>query len=394
MRKFLFTLSILSLYGLAYNLIHRFLIIYLRDVVKLDVVFIGTIFTLGAFIGMGISILSGFLADVIGRKYALMLFMSVLPITLLTLLLSPFSISLIVFSIILLYVSTYGTRAPARVLVSEIASLEKVGRRVGTYFSAVAVVSALGPIVGGYVIKTYNYEVLFSLSLLFAMVALSGALFLEETYARYPHRTNSRRGIGVFVRSLWKNIVKCFSNPYLRLYYLLFSLYLLAYEITIPYIPLYLKSIFQLNEFEIGSIFTLISFIVIPSYLLGGLLSDRLGSARAMVLVLTINALITPLLPFMNKLLFILLLAISNFIFSSHEAPETSFVVKVTTPEIRATATATASFIQSIITSPGPLIGGLIWSSLSPKANFWITSFIALASILMFGLPLLKSGNQ
>ena len=97
MRKFLFTLSILSLYGLAYNLIHRFLIIYLRDVVKLDVVFIGTIFTLGAFIGMGISILSGFLADVIGRKYALMLFMSVLPIALLTLLLPPFSIFLLLY---------------------------------------------------------------------------------------------------------------------------------------------------------------------------------------------------------------------------------------------------------------------------------------------------------
>ena len=180
------------------------------------------------------------------------------------------------------------------------------------------------------------------------------------------------------------------SNPYLRLYYLLFGLYLFAYEITIPYIPLYFKSIFQLNEFEIGSIFTLISFIVIPSYLLGGLLSDRMGSAKAMVLVLTINALITPLLPFMNKFLFILLLAISNFIFSSHEVPETSFVVKVTTPEIRATATATTSLIQSIMTSPGTLIGGLIWTSLSPKANFWITSLIALASILTFGLSLLK----
>ena len=154
--------------------------------------------------------------------------------------------------------------------------------------------------------------------------------------------------------------------------------------------PYTLNSVFQLDEFEIGFIFTLISFIVIPSYLLGGLLSDKIGPARAMVLVLTINALITPSLPFMSKLFFIILLALSSFIFSSHEAPETSFVVKVTTPEIRATATATASLIQSLITSPGPLIGGLIWSSLSPKANFWITSSIALTSIFTFGLSLLK----
>lgn len=324
MRKFLLALSILSLYGFAYSLIYRFLIIYLRDIAKLDVVFIGTIFTLGAFIGMGTSILSGFLADIIGRKYALISFMSVLPIALLALLISQSSIFLVVFGMILLYVSTHGTRAPARVLVSEMASLGKIGRRVGTYFSAIAVVSALGPIVGGYIIKTYNYEALFSLSLLFAMVALSGALFLEETYAMKSSIVGSHRSIVVFVRNLWGNIVKCGSNPYLRLYYLLFGLYLFAYEITIPYIPLYFKSIFQLDEFGIGSIFTLVSFIVIPSYLLGGLLSDRMGPTRAMVLVLTINALITPLLPFMNKLFFILLLAISNFIFSSHEAPETS----------------------------------------------------------------------
>ena len=242
MGKFLPALSILSLYGFAYSLIYRFLIIYLRDILKLDVVFIGTILTLGAFIGMGISILSGFLADVIGRKYALILFMSVFPIALLALLFSQFSIFLVVIGIVLLHVSTYGTRAPARVLVSEMASLEKMGKRVGTYFSAVAVVSALGPIVGGYIIKTYNYEALFSLSLLFAMVAISGALFLlEETYIRKPSRISNHRSIVVFVRNLWENIVRCGSNPYLRLYYLLFGLYLFAYEITIPYIPLYFK---------------------------------------------------------------------------------------------------------------------------------------------------------
>jgi len=103
MRKFLFTLFILSLYGFAYSLLYRFLIIYLRDIVKLDVVFIGTIFTLGSFIGMGISILSGFLADIIGRKYALILFMSVLPMALLALLISPFSTFSVVFGIVLLY---------------------------------------------------------------------------------------------------------------------------------------------------------------------------------------------------------------------------------------------------------------------------------------------------
>ncbi len=118
--------------------------------------------------------------------------MSILPIALLALLLLPFSIFLVVFGIVLLYVSTYGIRAPARVLVSELVSLEKIGRRVSTYFSTVSAVLALGPIVEGYIIKIYNYEVLFSLSLLFAMVALSGALFLlEEMYTREPSRISS-----------------------------------------------------------------------------------------------------------------------------------------------------------------------------------------------------------
>jgi len=232
MRRFLLVLSILSLYGFAYSLIYRFLIIYLRDIAKLDVVFIGTVFTLGAFIGMGVSILSGFLADIIGRKYALISFMSVLPIALLALLISQSSIFLVVFGVILLYVSTYGTRAPARVLVSEMASLGKIGRRVGTYFSAIAVVSALGPIVGGYIIKTYNYEVLFSLSLLFAMVTLSGALFLEETYAMKSSRVSSHRSIVVFVRNLWGNIVKCGLIP------------------TYAYITSYLACIYSLTRLQ------------------------------------------------------------------------------------------------------------------------------------------------
>ncbi len=167
-----------------------------------------------------------------------------------------------------------------------------------------------------------------------------------------------------------------------------------ATEITVPFIPLYCKQVLSFSEVEIGAMYTLAFLTSTAAYMVGGVLADKLGHAKAMFLSLALNTPIFLILPLAwSEFSFTAFWVVSSFVFSMHEAPETGFVVSVAPPELRATATAAAT-LQGISTSFGPLVGGPIWSIVNTQAQFIATATIAFIAIILFGAPLLGTQEK
>ena len=363
---------------------YYFLVIYLQEL-GIAITVIGVLLTIVSFIGMFFSIMGGVLADSIGRKKTLI---SLLPLAALaTLLLASANIILIYLAMILFSFSVHGVRAAARVFVSEKLPKTSLGKGLGIYYTIVSAATALAPTVGGLIVNSFGYKSLFIIASILAIVPPLILIKTKETL-EYSKPVNIK---SYFNELKKKTVLALTSNRLLLFYYLLFCLYLFATEITVPFIPLYCKKILRFNELEVGFMYTIVSIITTPSHGIGGFLADKVGYAKTLVLILALNITIFPILPLVNeKYLFTALWALSCFIFTAHEAPETSLVVTIASPELRATATATATMLQGLTSSLGPLVGGYIWATLSPKSSFLVTAVIAAMAVVLFGLPLLR----
>lgn len=372
-----------SFCAFSISLWYNFFVLFLKDIGFTEIQ-IGTLLFLISLSGFFFSVIGGVLADLTGRKKVLILTTFLLALVPLFLLMKNF---LGVLTAIVLYsFGSFGRRAAGRVLMGEKFPKEHLGKGMGMYFTLLSIVAAPASLVGGSLVEI-SYGILFLTASLLSFISLIPLLIVRETIKVRTGLTLRR-----FLKETREKIITSLSfSKALKYYYLLFCIYLFATELAVPFVPLYCSDIFGFDKIEIGLMYTLSSIISIGSFSLGGLIADKMGYVRTFVIALIINAILLGALPIApNKLTFMVLFIISSFIFSIHEAPEASFIISQVPEDLRATTTATATMLQGVSTSFGPLLGGWIWASLSPAASFFIIPVIGIGAILLFGLPLTK----
>jgi MFS transporter, Spinster family, sphingosine-1-phosphate transporter len=199
----------------------------------------------------------------------------------------------------------------------------------------------------------------------------------------------------------WKIAGDLFKKPTLILMFLQGFFGVFPWNVITSFIFLYL--IQERNYQESSILFTMAPAILIMAagYPLGGAIGDTLfkRTPRGRLIICTFGVLagavlltITLNIPLADQLLFGIMLAATALFIPFASANVVSTVYDVTVPEVRSTAFAIQSFIESIGSALAPLIAGIIADAFSLKVSIlWICAgtwllcsiFFALATILV-----------
>lgn len=364
-----------SLYAFSIMLWHNFLSLYLSSFLKIEEVsFLLSVLMSG---GMLSIVLGGLLADSFGRKPAIVIAIVGVAVATVTL---GFSKSFIVlaFASLVFSLCSQSLRTIIRIFVAEKLPEEVRGRGLGVVLMITALVGAIAPAVGGYLMKVHEFTFVFTLSAGIAIASLIPLLLVKET--------TSRRGFRLVVvvepiRALISTLR--FGGP-LLLYYASWCVYSFGTDMVIPYISLFANTVLGLSLEEVGFMFTLSSILSIPSYYVGGVLADKLGCKSTLIISLSLNALLLTLMAHSpGKVIAVTLWALASFIFMAHEAAEVTLLVRLAPPEARSTAMSVLTTLISLVTIPSPLLGGMLWSLIGPRNVYLVMLLLTTIALLL-----------
>ena len=364
-----------SLYVLSTMLWYNFLSLYLSSFFEVEEV--GLLLSILTGGGMLSIILGGLLADSLGRRPAIAIAIIGVAVATVTL---GFSRSFMVLTLAILVFSlcSQSLRAIIRVFVAEKLPEEVRGRGLGVILTIVALVGAIAPTVGGYLIETHGFTFTLLLSATITITSLIPLLSVRETASRRGFRlVVVAEPFRALISTLW------FRSP-LLVYYVSWCVYSFGTDMVIPYVSLFANTVLGFSVEEVGFMFTLALTLSIPSYYVGGILADRLGYRLALILSLGLNALLLTLMAYSsNKIMAITLWALASFIFMAHEATEVALLVRLAPPEARSTAMSALATLISLTTIPSPLVGGILWSLIGPRNVYLAMLLLATIALLL-----------
>jgi MFS family permease len=371
-----------SLYMLSIMLWYNFLSLYLGSFFEVEEVgLLLSILTAG---GMLSIILGGLLADSLGRRPAIAIAIIGVAVAAVAL---GFSRSFMVLALAILVFGLcfQSLRTIIRVFVAEKLPEEVRGRGLGVTLTVIALVGAIAPTIGGYLINVHGFTFVFGLSAVIAIASLTPLLLVRETASRRRLRP------GVVVEPFRALISTLGFRSPLLVYYISWCVYSFGTEMVTPYVSLFANTVLGLSVEEVGFMFTLALILTIPSYYVGGVLADRLGYRLAFILSLGLNALLLTLMAYSSdKAMAITLWALANFAFMAHEAVEAALIVKLAPPEARSTAMSALAAIISLTTIPSPLIGGMLWSLIGPRNVYLAMLLLATIALLLLSTITIK----
>lgn len=142
------------------------------------------------------------------------------------------------------------------------------GKEVGITQSILLFSGALGPVLAGYILKIWNYDVLFFIAILLYLSALFPLIFLPRTHEKYSW--------GYF--ETWKH----FFSPRRRHAVVAFMAMGAEDVVGIVIWPIFIYGLLNGNYFEIGALSSLVVVVTIILQLTVGNLADK-GSKRKML---------------------------------------------------------------------------------------------------------------
>ncbi len=168
---------------------------------------------------------------------------------------------------------------------------------------------------------------------------------------------------------------------------LLFSLYLIAFVqmfgvgLLVPIAAIYAKRVLGLSEHAIGVLFLSMVIAVALASIPAGRLADRVGKAHLIAPGMVLGTLGMWVIPFSGQLTTLIVGAVLLGVSYALWAPAWLALVSELAPPGRlGLALGASETVQGLGLVMGPLLGGVLWDALGPKAPF-----VASASILTVG---------
>jgi hypothetical protein len=177
------------------------------------------------------------------------------------------------------------------ILLDSCTSTEATGRTRGSHLMILNIGFIVGPFVSTWLLASFNFVSVFSLVLVFKLIALSIAFF---RLGQINHVNLSRETVGGLLLKAIKNV------DVRRIYYISFALEVF-YGLMIMYSPIYLESI-GMSLRQIGLVFTimLIPFLLVE-YPVGWIADKELGEKEMIIFFLSLIALTTAWVYYLDK---------------------------------------------------------------------------------------------
>jgi MFS family permease len=171
------------------------------------------------------------------------------------------------------------------------------------------------------------------------------------------------------------------ASPVLFWLYLIAFIQMFGIGMLVPIAAIYAKRVIGLGEHEIGVLFLVVVIVVASATIPAGRVADRVGKSHLITAGMVLGALGMWLIPFSGRLW--LLLVAGVLLGSSYALMAPAWLALVTelAPQGRlGLAVGASETVQGLGLVLGPLLGGLLWDGIGPKAPF-----VACAAALTVG---------
>ncbi len=332
---------------------------------------IGLIAAASTITGIIVNVTAGYLSDVYGRRKLLLVsgffFAS-----------SPFLYLLVDDPLKLAIVRVYHGVATAvftPVAIAAIADMyrEQRGKAMGFFSSATLIGRLVAPSIAGVTLTLYSFPGTYLMCGLFGLLAftLMWSLHVEESSSR---RTSS---IGFY------SIFQILLDPRILLASTMMALTYYAMQSIETFLPLYMKS-FGVEAWLTGLIFSVELGVIALLKPYGGHLYDVFGAEKIIVMGSILGGLGAILIGLTNNYVVVLIAIIvfaAGVAFITASIPP--MISKLVTREAHGTALGAMETIKDVGQALGPIVTGLILTTMPYTIAFIITGAVILSVILL-----------
>ena len=245
-------------------------------------------------------------------------------------------------------------------------------KAMSRYSSSWALGTLIGPTVGGFVLQTYGFKTLFTLS---SALAVLGFVTFLPAFIK-TGRFERRRRVSGGLTQAFKDAAAVFLHPI----YIAIVTYSIAVSLIYDIFPAYVKTL-GMNAFQIGILFTMFGVVrTLASWHSGGVGSRK--ESMLIVSALTVQGVSLIMMAYPRSFTpFLALLASLGFSVGTI-TPLTLSILSKTVPEERVgLAMGMAEGILGVGWIIGPLVGGAIAQYVSPLHPYIVFGAMTIATI-------------
>ena len=382
LRVLLSTSVIMSFAGSLYG---SLLGLYITNKLGVTILIFGLMNTVRDLISSLASLPSGVLSDDFGRKN-MMISAIVLSISALVLLLLSKEYPLLFLALILQGVSSAFMGPSSSAYVIDVIPKERRGKAYATLAFLQSLSSIIATSLAGVVAVVFGFYWLFGMALIFELIAMCGTtLYLKESL---HHIGDKERGASESYNDKLRNGLVILKNPLLLAVLFGIVFHMLGLGIQGPYLAIYASDVLTFSLPSISLMLSAEQLGILIGHLPSGRIVDKYGGeiSFAFHIIATSPSMILFTIA-VNPVLASVILFFWGLTFGLDNVSRQSLIAKYRTSAGIATAYGVISLISGIIALISPVIGGYIWTELTPQAVFYASAAVnVIGSLPLFML--------
>jgi MFS family permease len=255
----------------------------------------------------------------------------------------------------------------------------KRGRAFGLWYATMGLAGLIGPSIGGY-LAGIEYALPFYVSAITSIFALFTAIWITEPKITVEDEPEVEQHLKMSETTTSSLRALISSRPFI-VTSLLIVFPCFNFSAMNTFLPVYVKESprFLFSEFEIGLMFTLVNVVGIPTQLLLGELSDRIGRKAMIILGMALDSLTFWLLPFISgghQLYFtVAFVAVAR---AAVNPIMLALMVDNVTPSLQGRAIGIYGALEDLGILLGPMAAGYAYQYYGPAPSFHM------CAVLMF----------
>ena len=265
-----------------------------------------------------------------------------------------------------------------RAIVSDESPPKSIGLFVSLWWAFFVSGGVIGPLLGTYVAQAWSFRYSFYASTMLSLVSAFLVLIIIPKNRKIPTRATSRGMIsGV------KSLLHIRSAELLFLATILNTMGIYSLK---TFLPLYASEQIGMTTIEVGILLSATSAAQLAAMPVLGLLSDRLGKVRTLLMGFALASSILLLCSLAKTSFQLILASIILFVALSASYLLLAMVPDVAPNTLYGTAVGVYGSFEDFGVATGPLVLGLVWSSFGPVFIFAATTITqVLAAMLVLG---------
>lgn len=373
-RNYLALLVRRTLAGFSNNMSNQYVNVYILKMgfTEQD---IGLLRSIAAFLSALPSSTLNFVADITSRRKAYLIGLLLEMFSALLFFLDNGAL-LVILALVFYLVAFQGLRTLEDILIADSLRGRQRAFGFGVIYSSTVIASLVAPVTAAYIINLSDGISVEGIRPVFLvqLLGLSCAFTVAFAYVRDIREVGEVGLIEAFKDSL--NMIKL--NPWLKRWILLEILGGYVFSLSTPFEMIYAVEVKGADEFTLGFMGLAMNFGSFIASPLLGKLADRIGRVKAILLV-------RPLY-YLSMVLFLTAptptqLIVAWFIrglWFASIAPFQTLAVELVPYEYRGRWNGVRSLIVLLLRSPGSLLGGILYSQVSPETPFIVAALIDL----------------